>query len=99
MAVVNLLAQMTSLLQSELEGQDSLPDENAVLNHGSSSDPLDSMMARESKTPCLDLLLSDNILSHVLATSRMPVSLVYNLLFLSVFIQNSKNFGESFIEL
>ena len=36
------------------------------------SDPLDSL-PREPDLPCLDLLLSDNILSHVLATSRMPI--------------------------
>ena len=27
-----------------------------------------------STTPCIDLLLSENVLSHTLAASRMPVS-------------------------
>ena len=28
-----------------------------------------------TNTPCLDILLSENILAHILAASRMPVSL------------------------
>ena len=35
---------------------------------------LDSLPMVDRKMPCLDLLLSENILSHVLATSRMPAS-------------------------
>ena len=27
-----------------------------------------------TNTPCLDILLSENILAHILAASRMPVS-------------------------
>ena len=29
-----------------------------------------------SNTPCLDILLSENILAHILAASRMPVSVL-----------------------
>ncbi len=29
-----------------------------------------------SNTPCLDILLSENILAHILAASRMPVSIL-----------------------
>ena len=42
---------------------------------GESGEPnLDSLPMVDRKMPCLDLLLSENILSHILATSRMPVS-------------------------
>ncbi len=77
-AVLNLLDQMTSLLQLELEAEEALfaacceagdPDSPSGLDLD--RDPLDSL--REPVLPCLDLLLSDNILSHLLATSRMPV--------------------------
>lgn len=78
-AVLNLLSQMTSLLQMELEAE----KRDAAAGYGSdlirkheegSENPLDSL--REPSMPCLDLLLSDNILSHILATSRMPVSII-----------------------
>jgi len=71
-AVVNLLSQMTTLLQLELEAAErmaSLATEEATLQLD--RDPLDSLV--EPVLPCLDLLLTDNILFHVLATSRMPI--------------------------
>ncbi len=77
-AVLNLLDQMTSLLQLELQAEETMAAMAAQEEEGQvesgldlDRDPLDSM--REPILPCLDLLLSDNILSHVLATSRMPV--------------------------
>lgn len=69
-AVVNLLSQMTSLLQMELEAE---RQNNSLPYLKEDCDPLESIREPNSM-PCLDLLLSDNILSHVLATSRMPVS-------------------------
>jgi hypothetical protein len=81
-AVVNLLAQMTTLLQLELEAAEQMA--KAVQDNDQcdqttlcldSRDPLDSL--QEPVLPCLDVLLSENILFHVLATSRMPVSSDY----------------------
>ena len=92
-AVLNLLSQMTILLELELESLTlNLPSAAAATAPNDSTasetvrgDPLqdatslsaavqlDSLPFRDSSSPYLDLLLSDNILSHVLATSRMPV--------------------------
>ena len=88
-AVLNLLDHMTSLLDLELEAErgssqvgdaaeataaavEAAADSNGG---GESGEPnLDSLPMVDRKMPCLDLLLSENILSHILATSRMPVS-------------------------
>ena len=63
--------QMIALLQMELatEAEDvlnSLEDE-ADSNHG------DPLSLTDSNSPCLDILLSENIPAHILAASRMPV--------------------------
>lgn len=78
-AVLNLLAQMTTLLHLELEESSKL--ENHFLNEVENDDderrnPLDSIK-NPPRMPCLDMLLSENVLSHVLAISRMPVSYRY----------------------
>ena len=89
-AVLNLLDHMTSLLDLELEAErgssqvgdaaeatDAAVEAAADSNGGGgeSGEPnLDSLPMVDRKMPCLDLLLSENILSHILATSRMPVS-------------------------
>lgn len=83
-AVLNLLDQMTSLLQLELEAEEALARGEEGEESGSAGlhldrDPLDSL--REPLLPCLDLLMSENILSHILATSRMPVSQSEGVLF------------------
>jgi len=79
-AVLNLLDHMTSLLDLELEaerGESSSASEAtaaADTNGASNGEPnLDSLPMVDRKMPCLDLLLSENILSHILATSRMPI--------------------------
>ena len=63
---------MIALLQMELatEAEDvlnSLEDE-ADSNQG------DPLSLTDSNSPCLDILLSENIPAHILAASRMPVS-------------------------
>ena len=82
-AVLNLLDHMTSLLDLELEaerGSSQVGDEAAAVeaadsNGSGGGEPnLDSLPMVDRKMPCLDLLLSENILSHILATSRMPAS-------------------------
>ena len=78
-AVLNLLDHMTSLLDLELEAERGSSSEAAVeaaaeTNGGGGEPNLDSLPMVDRKMPCLDLLLSENILSHILATSRMPVS-------------------------
>ena len=83
-AVLNLLDHMTSLLDLELEaerGSSQVGDEAAAVEaadsngSGGGGEPnLDSLPMVDRKMPCLDLLLSENILSHILATSRMPAS-------------------------
>ena len=80
-AVLNLLEQMTRLLDLEVT-DNSNPDNSNDSNNepaSSSSDdltPLTSlspMCGRDLNMPCLDILLSENVLAHVLATSRMPI--------------------------
>ena len=74
-AVLNLLDQMTSLVDLELEAErGSEANDDAVEDSNGGEPNLDSLPMVDRKMPCLDLLLSENILSHVLATSRMPVS-------------------------
>jgi len=85
-AVLNLLDQMTSLLQMELEAENEAMSSN-VSNQCHTSFPLgpndsgdtespssSSGPSSLSTTPCVDLLLSENVLSHTLAASRMPVA-------------------------
>ena len=71
-AVINLLNQMTALLAMELSA---LSDESDL---PSLNDQYDSLLSSEPSSlginPCLDILLSENILSHVLAASRMPIT-------------------------
>ena len=71
-AVINLLNQMTALLAMELSA---LTDEADL---PSLNDQYDSLLSSEPSSlginPCLDILLSENILSHVLAASRMPIT-------------------------
>lgn len=43
--------------------------------------------SKDDPLPCLDLLLSENVLAHILATSRMPVSIQY-------FIRSKKGLSE-----
>ena len=71
-AVVNLLDQMIALLQMELatEAEDVL---NSLEDEGDSN-PDDPLSLSDSNSPCLDILLSENIPAHILAASRMPVS-------------------------
>ena len=79
-AVLNLLDHMTSLLDLELEAERGSSSEAtaaveaAAETNGGGEPNLDSLPMVDRKMPCLDLLLSENILSHILATSRMPVS-------------------------
>ena len=77
-AVLNLLDHMTSLLDLELEAErgssETTAVEAAAETNGGGEPNLDSLPMVDRKMPCLDLLLSENILSHILATSRMPVS-------------------------
>ena len=72
-AVINLLNQMTALLALELAALSS--DESDLPSLGGQ---YDSLLGSEPSSlgvnPCLDILLSENILSHVLAASRMPIS-------------------------
>ncbi len=72
MAVVNLLDQMIALLQMELatEAEDVL---NSLEDEGDSNTD-DPLSLSDSNSPCLDILLSENIPAHILAASRMPVS-------------------------
>ena len=74
-AVINLLNQMTALLSLELAA---LAVEESDLPSLSSNQNYDSLLGSEPSSlginPCLDILLSENILSHVLAASRMPIS-------------------------
>merc|ERR1719412_2340391 len=44
------------------------------LGHNQHDSLLSSEPSSLGMNPCLDILLSDNILSHVLAASRMPIS-------------------------
>ena len=79
-AVLNLLDHMTSLLDLELEAERGSSSEATAAvevaeTNGGGEPNLDSLPMVDRKMPCLDLLLSGNILSHILATSRMPVSL------------------------
>ena len=71
-AIINLLNQMTALLAMELSA---LTDESEL---PSLNDQYDSLLSSEPSSlginPCLDILLSENILSHVLAASRMPIT-------------------------
>lgn len=71
-AVINLLNQMTALLALELAA---LADESDL---PSLNNQYDSLLGSEPSSlginPCLDILLSENILSHVLASSRMPIT-------------------------
>jgi hypothetical protein len=73
-AVINLLNQMTALLALELAA---LSEESDLPSLGSSNQ-YDSLLGSEPSSlginPCLDILLTENILSHVLAASRMPIS-------------------------
>ncbi len=81
-AVLNLLDQMTSLLDLEMEADKRLRDEEGdaaaadaatEASESNGAPTLDSLPIVDRRLPCLDLLLSENIPSHVLATSRMPV--------------------------
>ncbi len=72
MAVLRLLDQMIELLQLELatEAEDVL----SSLEDEGDSNPDDPLSLSDSNSPCLDILLSENIPAHILAASRMPVS-------------------------
>ncbi|TRY73372.1 hypothetical protein TCAL_01536 [Tigriopus californicus] len=97
-AVLNLLDQMTRLLDLEMarplvapastarRSDDLAPwpptgtssgDPSPAPSSPSSPDttPLTSLspLCRDLRLPCLDLLLSENVLAHILATSRMPI--------------------------
>ena len=69
---------MIALLQMELstEAEDALTsmDNENEDNIDTEADPLS---LSESSTPCLDILLSENIPAHILAASRMPVSSLF----------------------
>eukprot|EP00095_Tigriopus_kingsejongensis_P002016 maker-scaffold419_size176504-snap-gene-0.35 protein:Tk02016 transcript:maker-scaffold419_size176504-snap-gene-0.35-mRNA-1 annotation:"upf0518 protein gk23746-like isoform x4" len=82
-AVLNLLDQLTRLLELELseacEASEALSpgsspagsrESTPLSSLGSLGSPLDG---RDGARPCLDLLLSENVLAHILATSRMPI--------------------------
>ena len=71
--VVGLQAQVIEL-EAERGSSETTAVEAAETNGGGEPN-LDSLPMVDRKMPCLDLLLSENILSHILATSRMPVSL------------------------
>ena len=75
-AIINLLSQMTALISIELEALAGLDDENSQLP--SLNNKYDSLLGSEPNSlginPCLDILLSENILSHVLGSSRMPIT-------------------------
>lgn len=88
-AVLNLLDRMTAILEIELVAADAAADaaaESDPADGGAASaeekGPLSAVKASRddsepsslTNTPCLDTLLSENILAHVLAASRMPVS-------------------------
>ncbi len=71
MAVQNLLDQMTALISMEL----SALEQDLVFDSLTQPDSLGGSEPSSLGTnPCLDILLSENILSHVLAASRMPIS-------------------------
>lgn len=98
-AVLNLLDQMTRLLDLEMASPSShatphdsttpWPPASRTMGGTSSGDPSPtpssesspdstpltslSPLCRDLRLPCLDLLLSENVLAHILATSRMPV--------------------------
>ena len=65
---------MIALLQMELstEAEDVLSSLEAEADSAESEG--DPLSLTESNTPCLDILLSENIPAHILAASRMPVS-------------------------
>lgn len=98
-AVLNLLDQMTRLLDLEMASPSShatphdsttpWPPASRTMGGTSSGDPSPtpssesspdstpltslSPLCRDLRLPCLDLLLSENVLAHILATSRMPI--------------------------
>lgn len=53
--------------------KDRMEEEAEADDSSGSERGLDSLHFRDQSLPCLDILLSENVLSHVLATSRMPV--------------------------
>ena len=73
-AIINLLNQMTALISMELEA---LATDEAQLP---SLNTKDSLLGSEPNSlgmnPCLDILLSENVLSHVLAASRDELTLL-----------------------
>jgi hypothetical protein len=72
-AVLNLLDQLTTLISMELSA---LAEDLEFASLGSNK--YDSLGGSEPSSlgsnPCLDILLSENILAHILAASRMPIS-------------------------
>jgi hypothetical protein len=64
---------MIALLQMELstEAEDVLSSLEA--DEADSHPESDPLSLTESNSPCLDILLSENIPAHILAASRMPV--------------------------
>ena len=77
---INLLDQMTTLLQIELEKEitngikkklSMVENDDDAKEEDKENNPLENENA--SKSPCLDHLLAENIPAHILATSRMPV--------------------------
>ena len=72
-AIINLLDQMTALISRELQALAADESQLPSLNN-----KYDSLLGSEPNSlgmnPCLDILLSENILSHVLASSRMPIT-------------------------
>ena len=68
---MNLLDQMTTLISMEL----SALEQDLVFDSLTKSDSLGGSEPSSLGTnPCLDILLSENVLTHVLAASRMPIS-------------------------
>ena len=58
-----------------------VPNQHPFLQRQDSSEP-----SSMSNTPCLDILLSENILAHILAASRMPVSIIFDSLLCNFFV-------------
>ena len=77
-AIINLLSQMTALISIELEALASLDNDEENSQLPSLNNKYDSLLGSEPNSlginPCLDILLSENILSHVLGSSRMPIT-------------------------
>ena len=69
---------MTALISIELEALAGLDNDEENSQLPSLNNKYDSLLGSEPNSlginPCLDILLSENILSHVLGSSRMPIT-------------------------